>query len=338
MPAAAIPATESERLAALQAYGVLDTCCERAFDEIAELAAHVSGCPMALISLVDAERQWFKARVGLDVAETPREMAFCAHAILHPDSPLAVPDATRDPRFRDNGLVTGAPHLRAYLGVPLVTPEGQALGTLCVLDRVPRDFCEGTIGAMSRLARTVVTTLELRRVTMQAQSLALTDSLTGLPNRAAFMQELGRAILRQRSHEEGFALLYLDLDGFKRVNDVLGHGAGDLALQEAGAALRGALRRGDLAARLGGDEFGIVLPCEARTNVPGIADRLRRAVRDRMDSHAWPVTASIGAVQFMTAPEDEEEAVTCADELVYAAKRTGKDRVVFREYFGNEPG
>ncbi len=109
MPPAPPPSDEAERLAALRSYDVLDTACEEAFDDLARLAARLTGCPIALVSLADAERQWFKARVGLDAQETPRDLAFCAHAILRPEEPLVVPDATRDPRFADNALVTGEP-------------------------------------------------------------------------------------------------------------------------------------------------------------------------------------------------------------------------------------
>lgn len=153
---------EAGRLAALDIYEILDTPAEPGFDDIVRIASQICGTPMALISLVDDRRQWFKAAVGIDAAETPREIAFCAHAIGHPDV-LAVPDASLDPRFVDNPLVTGDTHLRFYAGAPLVTPEGFALGTLCVLDREPRQLRPDQVEALQALARQVMAQLELRR-------------------------------------------------------------------------------------------------------------------------------------------------------------------------------
>ena len=157
-----LPGDEAARLAALRRYDILDTPAERDFDELAAMAAHVCGAPMALVSLVDAERQWFKARIGLAAAETPRAIAFCAHAILAPDL-MVVRDALADARFAANPLVTAEPRIRFYAAAPLVTPDGYALGTLCVLDRVPRDLMPEQAQALRALSRQAVDQLELRR-------------------------------------------------------------------------------------------------------------------------------------------------------------------------------
>ena len=159
---------EEQRLAALKRFGVLDTPPEAAFDELTALAAHLCGAPMALVSLVDERRQWFKARLGMDLCETTREVSFCAHALSGPE-PLVVEDATMDVRFSGNPLVTGEPHLRFYAGVPLVVAGGHVLGTLCVLDVVPRGISELQLQHLQMLARQVVSQLELRR---QAEGLA----------------------------------------------------------------------------------------------------------------------------------------------------------------------
>lgn len=153
---------EASRLAALAVYEILDTPAEPGFDDIVRIASQICGTPMALISLVDDRRQWFKAAIGLDVPETPREIAFCAHAITQ-DDVLTVPDATVDERFAANPLVTGETGLRFYAGAPLVTPDGHALGTLCVLDREPRVLSEDQRGALAALARQVMAQFELRR-------------------------------------------------------------------------------------------------------------------------------------------------------------------------------
>ncbi|RME68391.1 MAG: GAF domain-containing protein [Verrucomicrobia bacterium] len=162
MKVAPIPSFESERLDALRRYQILDSDAEKAYDDLAELASVICGTPVALVSLVDADRQWFKARVGLDVEEPSRDVAFCAHAILGEDL-LVVPDATRDDRFADNPLVTGAPGVRFYAGAPLITPDGYGLGTLCVVDSQPHELTDEQARALRMLSRQVMALLEYRR-------------------------------------------------------------------------------------------------------------------------------------------------------------------------------
>ena len=157
------PPNEAARLRELDAFGILDTLPEQAYDDITHLASRICGTPIALITLLDGERQWFKSRVGLDVPETPRDQAFCAHAILVPDEITEIQDALADPRFEGNPLVTSDPNIRFYAGAPLVTRSGAALGTLCVIDRSPREMTDGQRQALMALSRQVVAQLELRR-------------------------------------------------------------------------------------------------------------------------------------------------------------------------------
>lgn len=167
MPAAS-PISENERLYALRRYGVLDTPAEREYDDIVAVAAQICGVPTALISLVDDQRQWFKAALGVEAAETPRDIAFCAHAIEQAET-MVVEDASRDPRFTANPLVTGEMHVRFYAGAQLRTPEGFSLGTLCVLDTTPRSLSDDQRRALEALARQVMTQFELRRLIKQRQ-------------------------------------------------------------------------------------------------------------------------------------------------------------------------
>ncbi|MFV9504524.1 MAG: PAS domain S-box protein [Oscillochloridaceae bacterium umkhey_bin13] len=157
-----LPTNEAERLRSLRRMQLLDSLPEQAYDDLVTLAATICGTPMAMVSLVDADRQWFKAKVGTDLQETPRSVAFCAYAVLQPDAILVVPDALADPRFATNPLVTDPPHLRFYAGAPLVLADGTTLGTLCVVDTVPRTLSPGQIRALAALRRSVVNEIELR--------------------------------------------------------------------------------------------------------------------------------------------------------------------------------
>lgn len=156
------PQNEEARIAALEKYAILDTDPEQSFDDLTLLASYICKTPIALISLVDEDRQWFKARVGLDARETSRDIAFCSTAILQSDI-FVVPDALKDERFRNNPLVVSHPNIRFYAGAPLITEEGYALGTLCVVDRTPRDLAPEQKDALKALTRLVLAQLEFRR-------------------------------------------------------------------------------------------------------------------------------------------------------------------------------
>jgi GAF domain-containing protein len=159
---AKLPKNEARRLEVLWQYDVLDTVPEEMFDDLADLAAQICDTPIGLISLVDENRQWFKARVGMTNQETARDISFCAHAILGNDV-FVVPDATKDARFKHNPLVTAKPKIRFYAGAPLITPDGYAMGSLCVMDKVPRTLTLQQKQSLKALARHVITQLELRR-------------------------------------------------------------------------------------------------------------------------------------------------------------------------------
>lgn len=160
--AAASPSIEAARIAALNRYAILDTEPEQSFDDLVTLAAHICKTPMAMLSLVDEHRQWFKSKVGVQVHETPREVSICTHAIQQ-DELFIVPDTRQDPRFRDNPLVVGEPRVRFYAGAPLINEDGFALGTLCVVDREPRELDEDQKEALLSLRRLALAQMELRQ-------------------------------------------------------------------------------------------------------------------------------------------------------------------------------
>jgi diguanylate cyclase (GGDEF)-like protein len=334
-----LPLDEPRRRQRLQQLQVLDTLAEPALDAIARLAARIAQTPVGVISLVDAHRQWFKARVGTEIESTSRAVSFCAHALLH-DGLLEVEDASRDPRFADNPLVRGDPGIRFYAGMPLVMPGGEVLGTLCVIDRQPRRLGETAREALAVLARSVTDELELRQRVAELEEevarrheaearimhLATRDALTGLPNRAALMDRLHQGIRSAQRSGNLLGVLFLDLDRFKWINDTLGHDLGDALLQEMALRLSRAVRESDTVARLGGDEFAIVLNELWRVeDAEAVAAKLIDVVTQplRLRGHNLRVGGSIGVAVYPCQAHDEESLLRHADLAMYHAKESG---------------
>ena len=267
-----IPDDEQARLKTLRSLKILDTAPEERFDRLTRMARRIFGVPIALVSLVDENRQWFKSRDGLDVSETVRDFSFCGHAILG-DDVFIVPDATKDARFADNPLVTSEPYIQFYAGCPLKYSDGSKLGTLCVLDTRPREFSVDDREALRDLAATVERELA-------AVELATTDDLTGLTNRRGFLLLAGHSLnICIRQHLPA-SLVFLDLNDFKSVNDRFGHAEGDLALKVFSDHLRTVCRDTDLYARLGGDEFVVFLVNSTRESAEDIVSRLQQSLEE----------------------------------------------------------
>lgn len=446
---------EETRLRALDEYQLMDTPAEDDFDRLVELAARVFDVPTVLISLVARDRQFFKARVGLDVCETSRDVSFCSHAILRDDI-LFVPDATRDPRFASNPLVLGHPFIRFYAGKPLVTPAGERVGTVCLIDSEPRaEFsaedrknltdlaglvmdrmemrrldhmrtvsqarfeniaatspdaiicgnAEGNITFWNRSAerlfgydahevldrsvRTIVPdswrqifeselrrlergqqmelsdqTVELsglrkdgtefpaeyslstweegnstsvgaivRDITERRENeerlfrLASMDALTDLFNRAAWQEQLGATL----AQDVPATVLLLDLDGFKHVNDTLGHPAGDAVLKEVARRLSAACDAAVMVARLGGDEFVVLMPGNDERAARAVATRV---VAEISKSYAFAgekvdIGVSIGVSLVPQHGSSPGDLLGAADLALYRAKAAGRGRVEF---------
>ncbi|MET3515955.1 diguanylate cyclase (GGDEF)-like protein [Pseudacidovorax sp. 1753] len=448
--------TEAGRLRALAELQIMDTPPEAAFDDLAWLAASICEVPVALVTLVDAQRQWFKARCGLEIEGTPRSQAVCSHAIERSEL-LEIPDMRADRRFAHYGLVVGPPHLRFYAGMPMIGPAGWRYGTLCVMDRQPRRLDERQQEALRRLAARAADLLESRRlrilgesraaaiaellealpdgvvtcdgsgtlqefnktardwhgvdpralppaqwpayfglceadgrtllapervplarayagekvrgqaivirtpgmeprtvscnasplrapdghslgavctmhdITTQAHEsrqmevLAMTDALTGLPNRMAWFAELERALARARRAGVAAVVAFIDLNGFKDINDAHGHAVGDAVLRECAHRLQSACRQGDYIARLAGDEFVLFLDHAnpAAVDLAAMAQRIQAALGAPLHiaGRVLAVGCSIG---FATATGDQasaEHLLHQADAAMYRAKR-----------------
>lgn len=305
---------EAARLAALQRFAVLDTAPEAGFDRVTALVRAVLHVPIAAVSLIDSDRQWFKSVQGLDCRETPRSDAFCSYTIQQ-RAPFLVADAEADPRFRMNPLVRGAPNIRAYLGVPLNTPDGYNLGSLCAIDRIPRSFSPKEIELMQGFAALVVDHLELRLM-------AHSDALTGAMTRRAFLARI------EAERWRGGVVALFDLDHFKSINDQYGHGVGDEVLVEVVRVCRAHLSPSDAIGRLGGEEFAVHLPGIGSDEAVALLEPIRLAMSGlRFDFHSMlRVSASFGVAPL----GDETSAVSLAeaDGALYAAKRDGRNRIV----------
>lgn len=313
---------EAGRLQALGGLNVLDSGTEQPFEKIVTLIQQILRVPMCAVSLVDKNRQWFKARRGLAVCETARDISFCTHAIRGTE-PFVIPNALLDERFANSPLVAGAPHVRSYAGIPLMTPDGYNIGSLCAMDNQPREFSAAEISILKNFAKLVVDELELRQVLS-------TDQLTGAMARAAWFEVAANELTRARRYDRALSLLVLDIDHFKFVNDRLGHTAGDAVLRQVAQVVLGVLRQSDVLGRFGGEEFVVLLPETALADAAFLAERVRKAVkRASYTGHdALCCTISIGVAELSQSEQKIGTLFDRADNAVLQAKTNGRDRVV----------
>ncbi|MBX2851023.1 MAG: sensor domain-containing phosphodiesterase [Phycisphaeraceae bacterium] len=254
---------EQDRLQSLHAHKILDTGQDQAFDDLIQLASQLFDVPIALVSLVDEDRQWFKACVGLDLKETGRDVSFCGHAICS-DETFVVEDAAKDERFSDNPLVTQADGIRFYAGAKVCDGSGLPLGTLCLIDHKPHTFSEEQQQQLEQLARQAGRQLALHRLLADLSHASDHDELTGLLNRRGLLAEIDQASVESDQIQ---AVVYLDVKRFKSINDAYGLAAGDQILEQIADRLQQAVSQmlrhanGTTAqiARIGGDEFVAIL-------------------------------------------------------------------------------
>lgn len=310
------PDNERARLASLHGLGILDTSPDDCFDRITRIAKRLFGVPVALISLVDEDRQWFKSRQGLEATETPRDVSFCGHAILDFD-PLIIPDAHEDDRFLDNPLVTGEPKIRFYAGCPVALPDGSRVGTLCLVDQEPRELAKDDEAMLRDLAAIVERELA-------ALQLATIDELTRICNRRGFESVSAHVLKMCRRLGEPASLYYLDLDRFKHINDGFGHLEGDLALQEFALALTRTFRESDVLGRMGGDEFAVLVTNASHDGTELALERLNQALESRAlrTARAYDISYSAGVVDFDPSQHAGiSDLLVAADQAMYKAKR-----------------
>lgn len=311
-----IPQDEPDRLETLRSLSILDTPPEERFDRLTRMAKRLFGVPIALVSLVDENRQWFKSCIGLSVSETPRDISFCGHAILG-NGPFIIANAIEDERFADNPLVVNDPYIRFYAGCPLRAPDGRKLGTLCIIDRKPRSLGEEDLEALVDLASMV-------EHEFSALQLATMDELTNISNRRGFML-LAQHSLRLCTREKiPASLVFIDLNNFKPVNDTFGHAEGDRVLAVFADQLKGTFRDSDILARLGGDEFAVLVSNSSKEQVEHSIARLSRSL-DKFNQEAnrgYDISFSYGVVQYDHDRHRTIEALLSdGDTLMYQTKQ-----------------
>ena len=315
MKAPAIPEDEQARLETLRSIDVLDTSPEERFDQLTRMAKRLFGVPIALVSIVDENRQWFKSCVGLDVAETSRDISFCGHAILGNDV-FIIPDTIEDPRFADNPLVLNDPGIRFYAGCPL-TVGGHKLGTLCIIDKKPRDFGEEDVNALKDLASMVEREL-------QAIQLASLDDLTKVSNRRGFLFLAKYSLKLCTRQKIPATLAFLDMDKFKAINDEFGHSEGDFALTKFASLMKASLRDSDLFARWGGDEFVALLTDTTRQQAQETLERCSQSLAQYTQEAklGYAIAFSFGAVEFDPVKHTTIDALLAdGDSLMYEVKQ-----------------
>ena len=309
-----LPANEQVRIQKLHALEILDTEPEERFERITRLARSLFQVPMALVSLVDERRQWFKSHQGLDAVETSREVSFCGHTICG-NTLFEVQNALEDPRFQDNPLVTGNPDIRFYAGVPISTLEGYNLGTLCIIDTVPRALSEEQKGLMIDLAKLV----EQEIVAAQAVT---EDALTLVCNRYGFDFFDEKTLKKSARYHTETTLVLFDLNDFKSVNDNFGHLEGDALLKVFAELLLANFRECDVVGRIGGDEFAVLMDQTDRTAAEQALQRFDKAIKlyNETCELPYPVAFSAGLASTCDGADDLSELFNKADNAMYRNK------------------
>jgi len=300
------PSNETRRLETLRGLKLLDTPPEERFDRVTRLARQIFSTPIALVSLVDADRQWFKSAQGLDAPETPRNVSFCGHAILD-DKIMVVNDAAEDQRFCDNPLVCDDPNIRFYAGYPLSAPDGSRVGTLCVIDRVPREIS----GEQAQLLRELGRMVEEELVDAD---LATNDPITSLSNRNGFLMIAEHLLSMCVRTEQPATMLLVHFQNMQEIDDEVGRDAGDAASVQLAHHLQSTFRNSDLVTRLASDLYGVLLAGTDLDGVDAVRRRFNEEINDQnrnADNH-YEFDLDIDAIVFK--PDRHKDAQGLLDE------------------------
>ena len=316
MKAPDYPDNEDARVATLRSLDILDTEPEERFDRLTRIARRLFRVPIALVSFIDINRQWFKSSQGLEVKEMSRDISFCGHAILGDDI-FMISDASLDDRFYDNPLVTDEPRIRFYAGVPLVISQGIKIGTLCLIDREPRILSEEDKELLRDLG-------QMAAQELSSVQLATIDELTQISNRRGFIALAVHALNLCKRLNKPASLFFFDLDLFKEINDCYGHAEGDYALISFSKILKEAFRTSDVIGRLGGDEFVALLSNADRRETQQILQRLDQVLIDfnNQACRGYDIAYSVGIIEFDAIRHQSiNDLLADGDRLMYKQKR-----------------
>ncbi|WP_419419559.1 diguanylate cyclase [Legionella sp. D16C41] len=307
-----IPENEAERLATLYKLRILDTEREERFDRVTRIACKLFDVPIAVISFLEAERQWMKSTQGFEIQEAPRKTSFCGHVILS-DEIMVVEDTTKDRRFYDNPFVINKPNFRFYLGCPLKINKCN-VGVICLIDDKPRPIADVDQNVVYDLAKMVEMELE-------SLQLSITDELTGLSNRRGFLKIANYLFQKCQRENQEFNLLFFDLDKFKPINDKFGHAEGDKVLKTFSKCLLQNFRCHDVIARLGGDEFCVFCSGLNSQDVDGITTRLKDSLKC-IETKGYAIEFSVGSIQYNKEEHQTlESMLVLADSKMYGNKK-----------------
>ena len=309
-----LPKNEKKRLEALESLNILDTTPEERFDRFTRLAKKIFDTPIALVSLIDQKRQWFKSSFGLAVLETSKDISFCGHAILNDDI-FIVNDTFEDDRFKDNPLVLENPHIRFYAGVPLFYNKDIKLGTLCIIDTKPRDFTKEDLEPLRDLAI-------LAQQEIISSQLIISDELTGITNRRGFNLLAQKALNISYREKKPSVLVFFDLDKFKDINDSFGHTEGDNVLKIFSKNMESTFRESDIFARIGGDEFIVLLSNINYHDANMLINRFKKSFdKINKSKQEYQITFSFGILEINLEENlNLEELTKKVDKLMYENK------------------